>query len=248
MYSIKVRISLSLAALMLAAAAFPALLEGSPGFEEEEPVLRKPDDFVYRNSPAAGDIDALTSKAQEIDSHYRSWREDGEKHVSLSTDYHAVFPFPIERLIPIFLDHENEDQVYPRITYSRDLSPHKATDEAHFQEVKINFKFLGIGAEYHYIVYRVPTWYDDGGFSVHWSLAHSFGNKYAELYGSWYLKELEGEARQGTYIRNFVLTELIDPLPFLKPFTEMFGEKSVQNFFKAAYRAAESSQKTAQSE
>ncbi len=229
----------SILAVLLFLTAAPAPLPCSPGLDWNGTYFDKPQDFVFRDSPAVDSFEGLDSTAREIEGRVEKWVDDGHRLARMISDFHAVFPFPIEQIIPVFTDHENEDKVYPRIDNSSDLSPSTPVDEPHFQEIEISFKFLGFGEEYHYILYRIPRWYEDGSFLIHWALVHSIDGKYFELYGSWYLQEFQRDGKPHTYLRNFIRTGLIDPPKMLKTFTNLFARNDVRGFFDAVYNAAE---------
>ncbi|MGC9312010.1 MAG: hypothetical protein ACP5IA_04920 [Sediminispirochaetaceae bacterium] len=229
--------SVLLLLIFIAAAPFP--LMGSPGLDWNGTHFKIPQDFVYRDSPAVDSFEGLDSTAREIEGRVEKWNENGHKMARMISDFHAVFPFPVEQIIPVFTDHENEDKVYPRIDKSSDLSPDLHPNEPHFQEIEISFKFLGFGEEYHYILYRIPRWYEDGSFLIHWALVHSIDEKYFELFGSWYLQEFQRDGKPHTYLRNFIQTGLIDPPKMLKTFTNLFARNDVRGFFDAVHEAAE---------
>ena len=94
------------------------------------------------------------------------------------------------------------------------------------------------------MVYRIPTRYPDGSFSVHWALVQSVDNKYADLYGSWYVKEFEKNGQKHTYVRNYVETEMIGPPPLLKTIRNLFAERTIKKFFEALYKAAQEQQQS----
>ena len=217
---------------------FPSILTASPAMDWNGMYLEAPDRFIFRDRPAVESFEGLDSTAQKIEARIENQNQNGGDKVLLLTDYHAVFPLPIEELIPVFLDHENEDEVYPRIRKSRDLSPNAEISAPHFQEVKTSFTFLGIGQKYHYVLYRIPRWYEDGSFMLHWALVRSMDGKYFELYGSWYLQEFRRGGERHTYLRNFVQTGLNDPPAIIKAVTSLFATSSVRGFFKAVYDAA----------
>ena len=105
----------------------------------------------------------------------------------------------------------------------------------------MRFKFLGIGKRYHYIVYRIPQWLDDGSFLVRWALVDSVDHSYFELYGSWYLKQFIIAGKPYTYIRNFAQTGFIDPSGLLGTVQDMFGKQGTRKFFEGIYNSAEQS-------
>ncbi len=214
-------------------------ISASPGVEWKNTQLTPPDEFKLRKNAAISNLSSLSTTAQKVSDSFEEWQENGTDRVNLHTDYHAVFPLPIESFIAVLLDVENEDSVYPNMTYTKDLTPNRDWNQAHYQEVVNSFKFLGIGEKYHYIVYRVPTWYPDGSFTSHWALVKSIDGKYETLFGSWYVKEVSLNGEPHTYVRNFVETEMIDPPPFLKTVRNIFGKNTVRRFFESLYSAAQ---------
>ncbi|MDZ7793189.1 MAG: hypothetical protein U5P10_05690 [Spirochaetia bacterium] len=206
--------------------------------------LEPPEHFKLRNSVAAEQLQELGSTPQEHSKDFIQWEHQDGQRAWFYTDYHAAYPLPVESFIQVLKDAENEDKVFPNMTYTSDISPDPDPDEPAYQEVKISFKIFGIGADYHYLVYRIPTWYPDGSFSVHWALVDSVDNKYADLYGSWYVKEFEKEGQKHTYVRNYVETEMIGPPPLLKTIRNLFAERTVRKFFESLYEAAEEQQRS----
>ena len=216
----------------------PSLSYASPGIEWNNRHLEPPAQYKLKNSLAQTSIEDIGTTAEKISDDFRHWEVEDTKHARFHTDYHAVYPLPIESFISVLLNAGNEDEVYPDMTYTRDITPNRGLREPRYQEVKVSFKILGIGEKYHYIVHRIPTWYADGSFSVHWALVHSVDKKYAALYGSWYIKEFSLEGRPHTYVRNYIETELIDPPPLLRTVQSLFSKNTVRTFFDSLYQAA----------
>ena len=210
----------------------------SPGLVWNNQHLEKPTRYKLRNSIATNHIEELGTTAEKFSDNFRDWEEGGTTHARFYTDYHAVYPLPIENFIAVLLDAGNEDKVYPNMTYTRDLTSERGLRDPRYQEVKVSFKLLGIGEKYHYIVHRIPTWYPDGSFSVHWALVHSVDNKYDSLFGCWYVKEVMIENKQHTYVRNYIETEIIDPPSLLKTVQNLFSQNTVRTFFNSLYEAA----------
>lgn len=231
MLSFGLRISLLLLTTSLTVSA-------SPGIEWKDTRLSPPEKFKLRGKVADSDISSLSATPRKISNSFEDWQEGGTKRVHLHTDYHALYPLPIESFIAVLIDLDNEESVFPNMTYTKDLTPNRGWEEPHYQEVVNSFKFLGIGEKYHYIVYRKPTWHSDGSFTSHWALVKSIDEKYNTLYGSWFLKEISLEGEPHTYVRNYVETELIDPPPLLKTIRSIFGKATVRRFFDSLYEAA----------
>jgi len=228
----------------LAAANPSANPSADSGVEWKGRQIEPPEHFKLRNSVAAEELQELGSTPVEHGSDFIQWKHKEGQRAWFYTDYHAAFPLPVESFIRVLKDAENEDHVFPNMTYTSNISPQPSTERPAYQEVKTSFKIFGIGEVYHYLVYRIPRWYPDGSFSVHWALVDSVDNKYADLYGSWYVKEFEKNGQRHTYVRNYVETEMIEPPPLLKTIQNLFAERTVKKFFESLYEAAQEQQQS----
>jgi hypothetical protein len=200
-----------------------------------------PQDYEFRASiPNGTELDELSSEAEKI-SHTISSPEEANTEADLIavSDYHALFPCPLEQVVPVFTAHGSEDEIYPRITFDRDLTPERGPLEPHFQVLKTSFTFLGIGATYHYILYRIPEYIDDDEFLITETLTASLDGSFSELYVSWYLREVVIDGTVHTYLRNRVKTGFIDPPAGTRAALQLFGGGDVKNFFSAVRKAAE---------
>ncbi len=200
-------------------------------------ILTSDTGFEFRDSvPSMKDLPKADSKAEKIltviDDPQNGARGD-ERRLYTLTDFHARFPFDIERIVPVFLDYENEASIYDRLNYTRDLSPEAGPFEGHFQEVKTSFKFLGIGTEQHYVLYKKAEWMSEDEFILKWSLADSIKGDFYMYYGSWYLKRLS----EGTYLRNYATIGFIEPPRGIKMVYNLFLEREVVNFFEDIRKA-----------
>lgn len=222
-----------------------------PTIEYEGRTITPQTYFEYRDSiPPKTKPAQLGSKAEKIhtalDKPEQKKKEgkkrSSDKRLRSVTDFHAVFPFSLERLIPLFTDYENEHEIYRRIQVTRDLTPNQGPMQPHFQEVKTGFKFLGIGTIQHYIIHKSPEKPAEDEFLLKWRLAYSIGGNLYHYYGSWYLKGLSGTDSSDsprTYLRNYADLGLIDPPGGIKLVYKLFLNGVMKNFFKDIYSAAE---------
>ena len=201
-------------------------------------------EFEYRDSALiSGNPSSLSSDPEEILTVIddpRNGEKEGERRLYTVTDFHAVFPFPLEEIIPVFTSFDEEHTVYDRIVYTKDLSPEASAMEPHFQEVKTAFRFLGIGTQQHYILYKVPERISEDEFIIKWNMTESVDGKFYKYYGSWYLKRLspaEGSSEPRTYIRNYATIGFIEPPRGLKMVYNLFLGKEIGNFFSDVYDA-----------
>ena len=193
----------------------------------------------YPQRPAGfSDVEALLNNPVEINTRVESYREEGERKIRARSDYHAVFDIPLSKVVQILADHENEDSVYPRIEYSRDLSPETSLWEYHLQELQVSFRVLGIGAEYHYILNRLPRFIGERDFLISWYLHESLDGKMEHLEGSWFAMELTYQGRPHTYVRNYMDTIFANPPRGTTFALSLFGSRETKGFFQALYVAA----------
>ncbi len=202
-----------------------------PSIFFNERLLTADTDFEFRDSPPSmKELPEPNTEAEKIltviDDPQNGKRGD-ERRLYTLTDFHARFPFKIERIVPVFLDYAREASVYDRLTYTRDLNPEAGPYEGHFQEVKTAFRFLGIGTKQHYVLYKKARWLSEDEFILKWSLADSIEGDFYKYSGSWYLKRLS----DGTYLRNYAAIGFIEPPRGIKMVYTLFLVREVQNFF-----------------
>ncbi|MFO7849627.1 MAG: hypothetical protein R6V67_06680 [Spirochaetia bacterium] len=198
--------------------------------------------FEYRDAPPSStDFDTLSSRAKEVHTVLEEPEDSKERRLYTLTDFHGVFPFSIERIIPVFTEYEDEHETYGHMFYTKDLSPEEGPMEPHFQEVKTGFKFLGIGAEQHYILYKVPERLSEDEFLIKWNLAESVDGKFYLFYGSWYLKQLPPDTEDSsarTYIRNYAVIGHNDPPRGMKLAYKLFLNSQIRGIFQDVYDEA----------
>lgn len=217
------------------------------GAEEPSVIYRgrriTPDNrFEYRDFvPSSTDVEKLTRQPEKITAKVEKSEEEVEGSLYTLSDFHGVFPFPMEKLIPVFTEYENEHEIYTRMLYTKDLSPDKGPMEPHFQEVKTGFKFFGVGTEQHYILYKKPKRLSENEFLIKWNLAESVDGEFYLYYGSWYLRQLPPKASDSTprtYLRNYAVIGYVDPPKGIKLAYKLFLEREMRSFFKDVYDAA----------
>jgi len=230
--------SLSSGLLLPSAWAEPsATYEGERVYAQER--------FEYRDSIASSaslsHLGRRPEKLLSVLDDPQNGEKEGERRLYTLTDFHAVFPLDLEEIIPVFLDMENEEEVYGRVVETHDISPGASPMAPHFQEVRTAFKFFGIGSEQHYILYKVPERISEDEFLIKWNLVESMDGQLYCYYGSWYLRRLEAEGYSGesrTYVRNYARIGFIEPPRGFKLAHKLFSSKELRRFFEEVYRAA----------
>lgn len=189
--------------------------------------------------PVGTDPYKLGSKAEVIEQVIDK-EHPGVQGLFTITDSQALFMLSARSIILCLLDHDGEASIYPRLVYSKDLTPERPFDKPHIQEVRTEFTFVGIGDSFSYRLERYPLFFPDGSFLIAWKLEKSLDGKMSELYGSWYVKPLEptSDGTPRTYLRNFVNTVFPDPIPGTTLTMKLFGTSSLRGFFRSLESAA----------
>lgn len=196
--------------------------------------------FEYRDYIAPyKSIDRILDNPTKIEAHINPIKKDGVKVLDTLFDFHAVYDIPIQILVDKVLDLGNEQNVFPRMIYTKDLNPADSLWAPHLQEVRTSFKLGRLGQEYHYIFYKIPKLRNDGSFVIKWNLYESIDSKFDFSFGSWYMKEISNDGHNFTYVRNFVHYGIVDYPPYVALISRLAGERDVRGFFKALRTAAE---------
>ncbi len=181
----------------------------------------------------------LLDKPLVIESQISTEKKDGVKILNALSDSHTIFDIPIYKLINLVLDLENEQNVFPRMYFTKDLNPSDSLWSPHLQEVKVSFKFGIFGQDYNYIFYKIPELREDGSFLIKWNLYKSIDGKFDYIFGSWYMKEIIFNGKNYTYIRNYTHYGIIDYPPYVFMAMRIGGKKDIKDFLKALLAAAE---------
>lgn len=181
----------------------------------------------------------LLNNPIEIEAHIDQKREDGDKILDTLFDFHAIFDIPIDKLSINLIDLDNEQYIFPRMIYSKDLNPSDPLWSPHLQEIKTKFKMGRLEETYHYIFNRIPEIKDDGSILIKWNLYESIDGKFEYIYGSWYLKEIIYDNKSYTYVRNYIHYGMKNYPHYVLIGMKLGGRKDSKNFLKALKEASE---------
>ena len=195
--------------------------------------------FEYKNEVAPySSFKKLLNNPTDIESHIEQIVNNKTKLLDTLFDLHAILEIPIHSLTNNILDLENEQNVYPRMIFSKDLTPTKPLCSPHLQEVKTQFKMGRIEETYNYIFYKVPVINDDGSILIKWNLYNSIDGKFEFSYGSWFLKEIFIDGKKYTYVRNYVHYGMKNYPAYVLIGMKLGGRKDSKDFFKALMEAS----------
>ncbi len=196
--------------------------------------------FEYKDNIASfSSLKKLLNRPAVIESYINPEIKDELKLLDTLFDIHAIFNIPISKLINPVVDLENEQNVFPRMIYTKDLNPSTSLWSPHLQEVKIQFRMGTIIQNYNYIFYKVPELREDGSFLIKWNLYKSIDGKFDYSFGSWYMKEIIIQGRTYTYVRNYTHYGIVNYPPYVLLGLKFGGKNGNKSFFKALKEAAE---------
>lgn len=207
--------------------------QNNPG-ESHINIFEYKDDIAPFNS-----LEKLLDNPTVIESHIEQKKENGVKTLDNLFDTHAVFDIPIYKLINLVLDLENEQNVFPRMIYTRVLNPSASLWSPHLQMVKTQFSLGRLVQDYHYIFYKIPELREDGSFLIKWNLHESIDSKFDYIFGSWFMKEISFNGKNYTYVRNYAHYGMINYPPYVLLGMKLWGKKDSKGFFEALLAAAE---------
>lgn len=194
--------------------------------------------FEYRDYIGPFDsLKELLDKPSVIESQISTEKKDGVKILNALSDSHTIFDIPIYKLINLVLDLENEQNIFQRMYFTKDLNPSDSLWSPHLQEVKASFKFGIFVQDYNYIFYKIPELREDGSFLIKWNLYESIDGKFDYIFGSWYMKEVIFNGLTYTYIRNYTHYGIVD-YPSYVMIAIKLGQKKDSKAFINALKAA----------
>jgi len=154
-------------------------------------------------------------------------------------DFHVVYKLPIDQLFSKVLNLNEEQKIFPRIIYSKDLNPEDGLWKPHFQEIKTQFTFSFYKENFNYIFYKIPIQNSDGSFLIKWNLYDSVDEKFLYNYGSWYMEEIIIDNQKYTYIRNYINYGMKKYHFYTELATNIGGANEPISFFNALKKATQ---------
>lgn len=196
-------------------------------------------EFRYKNEIAPyNSFKKLLNNPTEIGSHINQIVDNNSKLLDTLFDFHAIFDIPINNLAENLIDLENEQNVFPRMIYSKDLNPAHPLWSHRLQEIKTQFSMGKLEKTYHYILYKVPEINNDGSILIKWNLYDSIDENFEFSYGSWFLKEIFFEGKKYTYVRNFVHYGMKNYPAYVFIAMKLGGKNDSKGFLKSLMEAS----------
>jgi len=196
--------------------------------------------FDFRaGAPPGTDYEALIERPAEIRKDIDLFRAEGEWRIRALFDFHAVYPVRKGQMVEVLTQYEGSEDFVPRVEFSEVLEVTRADPPCLRQHLKLVFTALTARRDYDYII----TLCEDrrraeNAFLLKWTLDRSLDGKMFLADGSWYVKRIETEDGEMTYVRYYNRTGLTSEVPLTALFMRWFSAGDVAGMMNAMYREA----------
>ncbi len=167
-------------------------------------------------------------------------------------DMHAVYPVSICVMSEVITDYNNYPRFAPRVTQSRAV---RTADNppTYRQRLTLSFRVLFFGSDYDYYltVTETPLCRADAApdtdaapapgseFGMHYRMQESLDGRLSDVEGSWYLRAVEIDGVQHTYVRYFNSIFFAEDQFGLRLALRNLGARDLKNTMDAMFREAQ---------
>ena len=152
-------------------------------------------------------------------------------------DIHAVYPVPLEALRETILDFDSHKEFVPRVV-SSDAQRTADNPPSWRQHVELSFRLLIFGADYSFETKHIVSQQDEDRFALVFRMLESHDKMLADSGGSWYLKRIEIDNEEHTYVRYFNHVAFGLRIFGLRFALRNFGLRDVKSVMDAYYERA----------
>ena len=178
---------------------------------------------LVRN-PTEIDFDAVDDPAEGI-------------YIETYADVHAVYPVSFEALRDTILDLDSHKDFVPRVV-SSSAEPTGDDPPSWRQHVKLEFSVVLFSAEYSFETeHLVPRDQDDQLVLV-FRMVESHDDMIADTGGSWYLKRIDIDGSEHTYVRYFNHVAFGEHIVGLRLALRNLGLQDVKSVMNSYYQQA----------
>lgn len=152
-------------------------------------------------------------------------------------DVHAVYPVPFSSLRDTVLDLDSHKEFVPRVV-SSDARRTGDNPPSWRQYVELSFRLLVFGADYSFETKHIVAHQDEDEFALVFRMLESHDELLADSGGSWYLKRIEIDGEEHTYVRYFNHVAFGKRIFGLRFALRNFGLRDVKSVMDAYYQEA----------
>ncbi len=208
----------------------PARLEALDQWHDRynERTLQAVDDADFPDllcDPTEIDFDAVDDPADGI-------------YIETYADIHAVYPVSFEALRDTILDLDSHKDFVPRVV-SSNAEPTGDDPPSWRQHVELEFSVVVFSAEYSFETeHLVPRDHDDELVLV-FRMVESHDDMIADTGGSWYLKRIDVDGSEHTYVRYFNHVAFGEHIVGLRLALRNLGLQDVKSVMNSYYQEAD---------
>ena len=231
-YDQKMHMVRNITLLVLLAVSNVPLIHGESPFVPEA-------EFIIRSGMAEFEsVESLLEKPSKLQLDIQSWRGDGKRAIRTETDYHAIYPVPVDYFLYELTNYENTKNNYPRVVESKLEYASEDRFAKHSLWVHVRVKVLNFGAEY---VYVTDNWMEKAGdgYIQKYNLNRSPDGTLYQMLGNYYVEEIIYEGKPHTYIRQYAILGIKKGSRAMEIAMKAFGGWQLRQVFKNIYRAIE---------
>ena len=169
------------------------------------------------------------------------WKVDSHHIIRSETDFHAVFPVPIETVLHHLLDYDGIKDTYPRVRDSYVVDAEKEPFGRHTVRTYLGIKVLGFGETYTYITNNWVEPQGDKSYIQKYNLEESVDDKLYEMLGNWYIEEVVLGGNRYTYVRQYTIIGIQRGSLAMELAMKAFGSLSLRQQFRQLSEATKGS-------
>lgn len=211
--------------LVLLAAPLGAIDEWHRQYDER--TLQAADDLDIPDlveNPTEIDFDAVDDPSDDI-------------HIETYADVHAVYPVPFQALRDTILDVDSHRDFVPRVV-SSDAERTGDDPPSWRQQVELEFRVVVFSADYVFETEHLVPRHNDDELVLVFRMVKSHDEFIADTGGSWYLKRIDIEGKEHTYVRYFNHVAFGEHMVGLRLALRNLGLRDVKSVMDAYYEEA----------
>ncbi len=182
-------------------------------------------------------IESIFENPTKLQMEVEAWEENGRHLIRSITDFHAIYPVPMQSILEVLMDYDGTKKAYPRVDESvverGDSDPHGM----HTVRIHVSIKVLGFGGEYSYVTNNYVEPYGDG-YIQRYDLEQSPDGRFFQMSGNWYVEEIEYQGKPHSYLRQYAVVGIQKGSLPMEIAMRTFGGVNLRYMFKNLYDEA----------
>ncbi len=177
-------------------------------------------------------VEELLDNPTKLEMSISSWQIDGHYFIRSESDFHAIFPVPVEQVLRVLLDYEGTEKTYRRVRESALLASYGEEYDRHVVRLDVAIKVAGFGDEYVYVTNNFLERDEAGGYIQKFNLERSVDDKLYQMLGNWYVREIAYAGRRYTYVRQYAILGIQRGSFAMELAMKTFGALSLRQQFR----------------